>query len=52
MVPTGDLWSCLGCGSVGFQGFESNIKNLPGLCEGGQRKLLQLFLPEVAKSWG
>jgi len=56
MVPSGDLCSCLGCRSARIQGFESNVKNLQGLCEGGQKKLLQL-LPslcssqEAAKSW-
>lgn len=56
MIPTGDHCSCLGCRGVRFQGFESSIKNLQGLCEGGQRKLLQL-LPclcssqRFARSW-
>lgn len=49
MVPTWDLCSCLGCRSVRFQGFESNIKNLQGVCEGGQRKLLEL-LPSLCSS--
>lgn len=44
MIPAGDLCSFLGCRNVKCQGFENNIKNLQGLYEGGQRKLLQLLL--------
>lgn len=43
MVPHGDLCSCLSCRGVRLQGFESKIKDLQSLCEGGQRKLLQLL---------
>lgn len=49
MVPARDLCSCLGCRSVWFQGFESGIKNLRCLCEGEQRKFMQL-LPSLCSS--
>lgn len=43
MDPMEDLCSGLSCRSVWFQGFENDVKNLQGLCEGGKRKFLKLL---------